>query len=463
VRRVSITVSEMRGEERPLAPQRVLSLRWTALQLGLLALALALTYWLTVHIWRTDGDVSEYATYARAFWSGQPPFSALPREYPPLALVPFSLALVPAILDASLAFGLWMGLLCLVGYVGFLRFSSQAAALRYAAYLLLAGQATLLARYDLVPALATLAALWAAQHRRFLLAYALLAAGILLKLYPLALLPVFMIEHYRARLPLPSVRPQAFQRASGGWSWRLQPTAPNWAALRAVLAGAALCLGLVAATSLAALMRNPSSAFSSLTYVAGRPIQVESAPASVLWLGTLLGIAAHFRYAFGSDGYLSPLSSPVEILSLVALAAGGIAVFWRQLRGDLTLTRACLVCLCLALLTSKVFSTQYLLWVLPFAAEAGGDEIAWGLICALTFVEFPLLYPFNRPDYPSVDAWYFMLVLALRNVLLAIVALRALLHTGHARKAAAPVPDASAEQPGPAAQSSPLASARVIR
>ncbi|HEV2461555.1 MAG TPA: hypothetical protein VGS80_24635, partial [Ktedonobacterales bacterium] len=59
----------------------------------------------------------------------------------------------------------------------------------------------------------------------------------------------------------------------------------------------------------------------------------------------------------------------------------------------------------------------------------------------------------------SVDAWYFMLVLALRNVLLAIVALRALLHTGHARKAAAPVPDASAEQSGPAAQSSPLASA----
>jgi len=377
---------------------------------ALVALGVAATYALTLYGWRTaDFDVGEYAEYARAFWAGNPPFAAFPLEYPPLALAPFGLALLAGPFSAPAAFGLWMGALFLLGYLGYLRFSSspspRGAALRYAAYLLLAAQATLLARYDLVPALVTLAALWAARRRRFALAYVLLAAGILLKLYPLALLPAIMIEHGRAARPRGGAR----------------------AALLGPLVGGAACLGSVALVSLAALLRDPRGGLAFFAYATERPIQVESFPATLLWLGTFLGVPAAHGYAFGSDSYTGPLAGGAGWGAMVVAAAGCALVYWRQASGRLTIERASLLALGLALLASKVLSTQYLVWVLPLAAEVGGGELAWLAICALTSLDYPLLYPFNQPGYTRPQEFAFMAVVAARNLLLLALTLRPLL------------------------------------
>jgi hypothetical protein len=402
--------------------------RWGAVgEVALVVLALALTAWLTINVWHTgDYDVFEYRDYAKAFWLDQPRFSAFPTEYPPLALLPFSLTLLPGFADARVSFGLGLSALFLAGYAAMWRLVSRAAARRYAWYLLPALQSTLLARYDLVPALAVLAALLAARGHRFPLAYALLAVGILLKLFPVVLLPALVVAQVRAA--------GASDAAAGaGVLGRGRALWAAWARLRPALAGAALCVGLCAVGFLAPLLRNPSGAHAFLGYATDRPIQVESFPATLLWLSTFAGFAATHAYSFGSDTYLGALSGGVSLVLSVAMVVGCFAVYALQLAGRLSTERAFVACIALVLLGSKVFSTQYVTWVLPLAAVAGGDTLVtlvWLAICALTFLDYPMLYPFNQPSYTPFDERLFMALVAVRNALLLLVSGRALLGFG---------------------------------
>lgn len=376
---------------------------------------MAVTYWLTLSIWRSAGfDVPEYARYARAFWTAKARLSALPREYPPLAILPFSLALLPGSADESAAFAVWMGIAFIAGYLGFRHFSTRRSSLRFVCYTLLGAQGVLLARYDLLPALMTLGALWATRRQRYTLAYVLLAAGIALKLYPVLLLPLIMIEQWHV-----ARRQIAVERGDGA--------GPRWRAARQIGAGAALCLGLAALPFVAALWRDGAGALSVFGYALARPVQIESLAATLGWLGTLVGIPATHFYSFFSDNYAGPLVDGASWGLEMALLVGCLIVYRQRFLGKLGLERAFLICLCLIVLTSKVFSTQYLIWVLPFAAEAGGYEVIWILVCLLTFVDYPLFYPFNQPVYTSTEVTLFLVLLALRNGLLVFVTLRMLL------------------------------------
>src|SRR5574338_668036 len=115
----------------------------------------------------TSGDVIEYNTYAQAFWLTHPPLHQLPVEYPPLSILPFSLTLLPPIADIQTVFSLWMAAIVTIGYAGIRRFSTRRKGLIYLLYLLLGSDAVLTARFDIVPALITLAALWATERKRF--------------------------------------------------------------------------------------------------------------------------------------------------------------------------------------------------------------------------------------------------------------------------------------------------------
>ncbi len=404
--------------------------RWGAIiEVALVVLALALTAWLTINYWHTgDYDVFEYQGYAKAFWLGQPRFTAFPTEYPPLALLPFSLTLLPGFADPRVSFGLGLSVLFLAGYAGVWRCVSRGAARRYAWYLLPALQSTLLARYDLVPALAILAALLAARGRRFALAYALLAVGILLKLFPVVLLPAVMIAQVRV--------------ADASAEAAVLGRQAIWARLRPTLAGATLCVGLCAVGFLAPLLRNPSGAHAFLGYATDRPIQVESFPATLLWLGTFVGFPATHAYSFGSDTYLGPLSGGVSLVLTLAMGVGCLAVYALQLAGRLSVERAFVACVGLVLLGSKVFSTQYVTWVLPLAAVAGGDTLVWLAIGLLTFADYPWFYPFNHPPYTLFDERLFMALVAVRNALLLLVTGRALFAVRQMPQSGAPQPSA---------------------
>ena len=84
----------------------------------------------------------------------------------------------------------------------------------------------------------------------------------------------------------------------------------------------------------------------------------------------------------------------------------------------------------MVVVTAKVFSTQYLIWVVPLAAEDGDYVPAWLLICLLTFLDYPLLYPFNQPGYTPASVSVFALLMLARNGLLLLLTLRLLRSRG---------------------------------
>ena len=411
---------------------RLIALR--VLELAAVFAAVVLGRMYAVTHWKlTSGDVIEYNTYAQAFWLTHPPLHQLPVEYPPLAILPFSLTLLPPIVDIQTVFSLWMAAFVTIGYAGFLRFSTRRKGLIYLLYLLLGSDAVLTARFDIVPALVTLAALWATERKHFTLAYLLLALGILLKLYPAFLLPVVMIAHWQA---IRAAHP-------AGWRWHdgaraLAAFVRRDPAVRAVATGMALCLGMVALAFACAMALAGSAALSGFTYASDRPLQIESTPATVLWLGTLVGIPAHPEFSFISLNMVGPLDVALKPLSAVALVAGCLFVYWRQLRGRLTIGQAMLACLCAVILTNKIFSPQYIIWVLPIVAAVEGFSLLWAAIGVLTTLDFPIVYGLRAPIWDSPFSWQFMPVIAARNLLLLYATLRAMFRWRRKTTARAP-------------------------
>lgn len=99
------------------------------------------------------------------------------------------------------------------------------------------------------------------------------------------------------------------------------------------------------------------------------------------------------------------------------------------MRGKLAWERAFLAALCIVVVTNKVFSPQYLIWVLPFAALIDGFDVLWLAVCVLTSLDFPVFYhiyglcmPADKVVYPPI----FLASLAVRNGLLLIITGRAM-------------------------------------
>ncbi len=392
--------------------QQLLYVRDLALVLAGLALTLVLT--LTAWSHASDNDPILYQSYARAFWTAHPRFASLPREYPPLSVLVFTLTLLPPGMDPRVAFALWSALLFLAGYLAFIRFSGRAAALRYAIYLLVGAQGTLLSRFDLFPALATVGALWAVQRRRFPLAYLLLGIGVALKVYPIFLVPVVAIEQWRVL------------RASGVSSGATPGASRNLpslvSTLRPVAAGIAVCAATILLGLFLPAVRDPRAVASVAQYAAARPVEVESLAGTLVWLGTLAGMPATMRFTFGSNNLFSPLSPVASALTSLLLPVGCLALYVWQLRGKVSAGRAFLACLGIVVLTNHVLSAQYLIWLLPVAAVAGGETplwmTTWIAIGALTSLEYPILYELAGWVHSDAYRGWFLFEVAVRNTLL---------------------------------------------
>jgi hypothetical protein len=361
--------------------------------------------------WR-DVDVGFYRTYALGFWGalGHP---LLPAEYPPLSVLPFALTLVGPDSWYPDVFAVCMGLLVVLGYFAFRRFAGSRQAGAYVVYLLAAGPATLLFRYDLVPALLVVAALWLIQRQRFAAVYPLLAVGTLIKLFPLLILPVAAAAHWRSR------------RGTGG------------DVRREIMLGVGACLGIIAVGFVAAAIIDPTNGLSALTYNFRRPTEVESVPGTLLWLGSLVGIPATATASYGSFNLVGSLSGAVNAVALVALVTGLLWVYWRQLRGYLTTQQAAVAALLVLLCTSKVLSAQYLLWVAPLLAATVGFQMRWFFLCLMTALVFPTLFEAGVTFQGSSIAFSGSLLagVAARNALLLVLTARFLVRPGAEMKA----------------------------
>jgi uncharacterized membrane protein len=265
-------------------------------------------------------------------------------------------------------------------------------------------------RFDIIPALITLSAVYALIKGHSNLAWALLAGGVLTKLYPVVLAPVFLI-----------------------YQLQHQPK-------RQTVIGIATFAITLAILTLPALIISPSGLWHSLTYHAQRGLQIESTYASILELGYSFGlIPLNFTFDYGSINAVSPLANKIAGLSFAIMMIGLLAFYWFYYRGlknrhrmdsksqgfeydRALLLNYSLLAILVFILTSKVFSPQYIIWIFPFIPLVIGN---WRTTCGLLFIMVGLMTFFIYPKYyAGIEHGELITVvtLVLRNVVLVVMA-----------------------------------------
>ena len=352
----------------------------------------------TDQLFPNQGDLNLYLEKARAFMSGQVPYRDFSFEYPPGALVPMVVPYLvwpfgPVDLGAyKVLFAGWEAALLLalgVVLMAIVRLGGDAEASgvpdesrlrRTAIRLVVVSAGALLAitfRFDLFPTLLMAIAVWAALDGRAGVAGVALGFGVLAKLFPVAILPALAIP------------------------W-LVPLDLRGLVRIGVAFGVTIAIGLVPFVALA----GPESTFQFLRYNAGRGLQVESIGGGVTVLaGLLTGVPVELNFLFKSVNVTGVLADAwLALLPILTVAGFGLVAWlgWRRICGEVaagggvkpsTVVELATICLLLLVATSKVFSIQYVVWLVPFAALLGGRRF-WlaAALVALTMPIHPLLY-----------------------------------------------------------------------
>ncbi len=373
-----------------------------------------------------QGDLNLYLDKARDFASGAVPYRDFSFEYPPGALVPVVVPYLlwpfgPVDLDMyKWLFAGWEAALLLVLGLVLVRIvrlggdaevtvlpSPDARLRRTAIRLVLLTAGALLAitfRFDLFPALLMAVALWAALSGRPAAAGVALGLGVLAKLFPVAILPALAIPWLLPFQPRGLVR-------MGAWF------------------GATIALGLAPFVAIA----GSESTFQFLRYNAERGLEVETIGGGLALLaGLLVGQPVDMNFRFSSVNVEGGVANAWLAL-LPVLTVVGFAVVawlgWRRIRAEVaagegadgvgivwpsTVVELATICVLVLLATAKVYSIQYVVWLVPLAALLGGRQF-WlaAAIVALTMPIHPLLFA-GLVDQEALP----ILVLNARNTLL---------------------------------------------
>lgn len=373
-------------------------------------------------------DVRLYQHWGREVLLPRMPYLDFGIEYPPLGVATFVLPAFIAGFDAGeeayrLAFQLLMAAcgvalavttVFTVGALGGGRRELIVGGALVAATPLLMGP-TILARYDLWPVLLTGLALWCIATRRDTGAAIFIGLGALAKLYPLLLAPWVV-----------------------AYVWRREGTraALRWSLLLAfvVLLGFGPFLVLAPEDTLDMVVRQLE-----------RPLQIETFGAAILMLlnevASLPLQVVHSYDSWNLAGTLPDLVSTGQTLTSLALLGLVFVGFLRSrpTRSALLLAVAAAMCVYVAL--GKVFSPQYVIWLVPFVAvvpAARGGLVAVGLLVAATLLT-SLYYPANYWPFVHDQELGWTLVILSRNLLLCALAASLVLTLFKLRRARDPL------------------------
>ena len=300
-------------------------------------------------------DVHIYQGYAERFLHGHLPYRDVFVEYPPGA---FAVFMPPTAFGASHYNAAFKSLMALCGLAAILlaalvlvELGVTRGRLFVAAALLALAPVALgpisLNTYDAWPALLTVLALFLFLRGRDLLGAGVLGLAVSAKVYPLVLLPL-----------------------AGIYVWRR-------AGARRVLAALAVFVVVAAAVVVPFAAYDVHGVASSFRSQAERGLQIESLGASVLLAADRLGLYdAKVVETTGVAGRNLGGSLPdaVAVLTLVLEAVAVVAVWLlyaraRDARARLPVAFAAAVAGFLAF--TKVFSPQYLVWLVPLVVLAG--------------------------------------------------------------------------------------------
>ena len=402
-----------------------------------------------------NSDPARYQCYALTYWMGnagaqllpaaqcsflhiltevQPPLHMLPLEYPPLTLVIFSLPIFAPLPYYQLVFAVLMALVSTLIYWLLLRFGPRGSALAFVFYLFIGVFALVQERFDLVPAALTLLCLIAAERKHWTLAYIALAFGFLIKIYPILFLPALFIAEQQDRQSIYTSEQVSSLKSLPLELWHTVQSIRYWH-WKNTLLFFSLVLGI---TAFFAIFNFTGAILSQLSYFANRPLQVESIGSTLLWLGTLIGFPVHIVFTFGSINMVSFLGGAVSNLSEILFIAGYIYSIYLQWRGKLDIVQTCIVLLLIFIATGKVFSPQYLIWVIPLLAYSGAFDVlwlvVWGSISLLTTIIYPYFYTriIDSDKIPFLPG--FIQIVSARNLLFVLLTLAYLLNWFHIRR-----------------------------
>jgi uncharacterized membrane protein len=353
-------------------------------------------------------DVHVYQGYAEQLLRGALPYRDVFVEYPPGA---FAVFLPPTLFGADHYNAAFKALMAACGAativlaalvlaeLGASRVRIAAAALLLAIAPVALGPISL-NTYDAWPAMLTVLALWLLLRGLDLAAFAALGLAVSAKVYPLVLVPLAAV-----------------------FVWRR-------AGVRRTLAALALLAGVIAVAVVPFAAYAPHGVYESFRAQAERGLQIESLGASLLLVLDRLGLYdADVVRTFGVAGRnLAGGGVDGVAAALLACEALAVAAVWvayarvEDARARLPLAFATAVAGFLAF--TKVFSPQYLVWLLPLVVLAG-TPLAIALAAAATvlaqiwFFHYGALFSLGWPVWLlvardlAVVALYLVLVAAL--------------------------------------------------
>lgn len=343
-------------------------------------------------VWYGDRSITDtpvYFDYASRISEGMMPYRDFASEYPPVAMLLLSLPrlfsgtgyswFVIAFEAEMLAFScgiVW--LLSLVAWRQWHNIGKLAGTLAtYTVFLLCLGSIVEL-RFDLAAAFLMLASLTCFVTDRRLAAWLLLGVGIMTKIVPVLIAPLFFISLLRRRK------------------------------FREMITGPAVMLLTATAIALPFIMIAPSGLANAFLYHVERPLQLESSWASpLLLMSKFAGYDLRIMSSYGSHNVFAQASDTLAMLSgpitaLVLLL--GYWIYWRRSSNDIEtswdnalLVRFTAIAIATFIFGGKVFSPQFLIWLLPLIPLIKGRDrgLITGLFAAvllLTQWEFPARY-----------------------------------------------------------------------
>jgi uncharacterized membrane protein len=372
-----------------------------------------------------------YLPYSNAILDGiapYTPFSDLKWEYPPLG---FLIMLVPALASTDVwgyqaAYGLWAAAVAIVGLAVVQKVTKAYdgdTSLSAAIYVV--GMALLplfiFERYDIFPAVFTVCAMYLYLKGRVGWAMLFLSLGALSKLYPALLMPVFLI---------PYAVKKEWGKAIGN---------------AAIFAVASVVL------TIPFILLQPEHFTTFLSYHSDRGIQLESIASSAILVVELLGLTATYTdNSFGSFNLSGSLPDAVSGLMMPLTIAALLlcyVYYYVQIKrsegcGDYlkrSVPTMVFLTVLIFVIFNKVFSAQYLVWLLPLAAVFFTSREKLPMLPLAYFAGAVLLTMPFLSIYPGFCAHVPLMVLYLlvRNVLMVLLTVEVLraLRYGGARSA----------------------------
>jgi hypothetical protein len=360
-------------------------------------------------------DVMLYFQKAEALVSGGVPYRDFPFEYPPLALVSMVVPYVvwprtegPDFETYRWLFVGWEGLLLALLVIVVTRIADRLAGAEGAAerstavgqvaarlvLLTIATAPSLAWRFDLFPALLAAIAVLAALEGRAAVAGVLVGLGVLAKLYPAVLVPV-LVAAWLAPVD---------RRRLGRF-------------------GAGLVVTVVLAMLPLVLLAG-DAVWSFVAYHWDRGLHIETVPAGMLLLAVESGFPTPL--VIESYGVVGPLATAylrIQPWLTVAGFAALASVAVMRCRADVrtsgrvvagSVIRLATASILLFLVTNKVFSIQYVVWLVPFAALLSRGQFWLAAAAAALSVWIHPLFYMRLVD----QATFAVVLLNLRNGLI---------------------------------------------